>query len=158
MRDDIGETAREMIDKAIEDGKIQQIDQDIQSPGWRSFNISGVYSGGEGMDAYDEAIEMGKVDFRHQHIETGIAEEDLQRGGIVSFKTPLDERVNGGENMNKLYQAVILDKKLGIVTGESYVTAENKEQAYAKVDTSDHDLNKIKVFLNKIGEYTPKEK
>jgi len=86
-------------------------------------------------------LEMEKVDFGDWHINGK---------KIISS--------SGGENVNKLYQALILDKTLGLVTGESYVTAKSKEQAFAKVDTSDHTLSEIKVFLNKIGEYKSKEK
>jgi len=103
-------------------------------------------------------LEMEKVDFGGQNITGGI--DMAEEGGGQTVKMNIGSLIssNGGENMNKLYQALILDKTLGLVTGESYVTAESKEQAFAKVDTSDHTLSDIKVFLNKIGEYKSKEK
>lgn len=105
-----------------------------------------------------ETLETGKVDFGHRHIRSGVTEEDRNAGSFVRRESHsiFDSIVNGGEKMNKLYQAVILDKVTGVVTSESYVTASNKEQAFAKVDTGSHSLDNIKVFLNKIGEYKPK--
>ncbi len=94
----------------------------------------------------------GEVSFGHQHIGDHI-ELDEVKDGIKEFRSVVDDRVNGGENMKKLYQAVILNKDLGKVEGTQWVTAEDKEQAFAKVNLTEHSVESVKVFLNKVGEY-----
>jgi len=103
---DTQETAQEMLNRASNRGRITQIDQSIEHPNCRSFQVRGEY-----------------------HLK------------------------EGGENMKKLYQAVILNKDLGKVEGTQWVTAEDKEQAFAKVNLTEHSVESVKVFLNKVGEY-----
>ncbi len=59
----------------------------------------------------------------------------------------------GGENMKKLYLAIIFDTQQEEVTGEQYVVAGNREQAFARVDTNPYSSSNMKVFLNEIGSY-----